>query len=95
MEELEKTSFLAGGVCGGMVVAIFALLLNLIRVAQVKAGAASRSLASFPDAAQPGLTPAGIVAASHAATLQIFLLLILLFLFTGLVGAGCVYFLSP
>jgi hypothetical protein len=90
---MEKTSFLTGSFCGFVVGGMIGWILFQIQQAKVKAGAKDRSLDKFPDAAQPTLTPGGIVDSSGQAAFTVALWTLLLLLLIGGLFVAIYFFL--
>lgn len=92
---MESGTFCAGSLFGFIVAWIMGLILGQIRGAQTRMGTQDRALDRFPDAAQPTLTPAGIVTDSRDARWAVFVWTLILFIFVGLVLGGVYLFILP
>jgi hypothetical protein len=91
MEEISGNSFCCGTLYGFVVAGIIALVLNQLFEAKVKLGHKDRALDKFPDSAQPGMTPLGLVNTSRRALIDIILWSFLLIILGGLALAGLYY----
>jgi hypothetical protein len=88
-----KNSFCWGAAYGFIAAGLISLVFHQIREARLKTGLKNLALDKFPDAAQPGMTSAGVVKTSKQAALAFIMWSLVLVTVIGLVAAG-VYFIA-
>jgi hypothetical protein len=79
---MDNNSYIVGMLCGGVIIAIVAFVLNQVAGARKGMGGADQPLHNFPDGKQGDLTANGIVKSSRSAAfsyvLWMFALLVVL-----------------